>query len=70
MIVQFGSMSTLEFYRTCRHKEELLIWVLQNYSHYSSVTSTQQELNWSKLQQKTRLVLYYKAMQNINIIQL
>ena len=34
-------------------------WVLQNYNHYSSVTSMQQQLNWSTLQQhrqRSRLV--------------
>ena len=42
-------------------------WVLQNYNRYSSVTSMQQQLNWSTLQQRrqrSRLVLFYKAMQN------
>ena len=42
-------------------------WVLQNYNRYSSVTSMPQQLKWSTLQQhqqRSRLVLFYKAMQN------
>ena len=38
-------------------------WVLQNYNRYSSVTSMQQQLNWSTLQQRqqrSRLVLFIK----------
>ena len=27
-------------------------WVLQNFNHYSSVASMQQQLNWSTLQQR------------------
>ena len=38
-------------------------WVLQYYNHYSSVTSMQQQLNWSTLQQRrqrSRLVPFIK----------
>ena len=36
-------------------------WVLQNYNRYSSVTSMQQQPNWSTLQrrQRSRLVKYH-----------
>ena len=46
--------------------------VLHNYSHYSSVTSMQQEINWVTLQlrqQQNRLALVYKTMQSMVALQ-
>ena len=48
-------------------------WVLQDYGHYNSVTSMQQELNWPILQQcqqKSRLALFCKPMQNTIALQI
>ena len=48
-------------------------WVLQNYNCYSSVTSMQQQLNWPTLQlcrQRSRLVLFYKVMENTNTLEI